>query len=198
MPARTDNVRDPARAEELLLARRGQAFWARALNDLRDAEIDAPSRLPGWTRRHLIAHVGLNARGLARLVESARTGEKLPMYASPAQRDDEIAFAATLPVEALRNLAAHAAVHLNVEWRDLPAARWSAPVLLLDGTQVPVSHTVRMRAREVWHHAIDLDSGASPADMPEALASLIGTDHGRASANPWCPDLTDGFTESTP
>ncbi|HYJ48344.1 MAG TPA: maleylpyruvate isomerase N-terminal domain-containing protein, partial [Microbacterium sp.] len=137
MPGRTDLVTDERIAASLLLMRRGQAYWARKLNELRDDEFDAPSLLPGWSRRHLVAHVGFNARAVARLVEWARTGVETPMYDSDTQREEEIDFGATLPVEALRNLAAHAAVHLNVEWRDLPADAWSAEVRTAQGRLVP-------------------------------------------------------------
>jgi maleylpyruvate isomerase len=178
MAARTDNVDDPELAARLLLMRRGQAYWARKLNELRDDEFDAPSLLPGWSRRHLVAHVGFNARAVARLVEWARTGVENPMYTSPTQRAEEIAFGATLPVEALRNLAAHAAVHLNVEWRDLPAKAWSNEVRTAQGRLVPVSETVWMRMREVWIHAVDLANGARVDDFPvevvdELLEDLI-------------------------
>ena len=118
MAARTDLVTDPAVIEGLLLARRGQAYYSRALSRLSDADFDGPSLLAGWDRRHLIAHVGLNARALTRLVEWAATGVETPMYASATQRAEEIDFSATLPVQALRNLSDHAAIHLTVEWRD--------------------------------------------------------------------------------
>ena len=45
------------------------------------------------------------------------------MYASTAVRDHEIDFGATLSPIALRHLFDHSAVHLNVEWRDLPGGR---------------------------------------------------------------------------
>ena len=41
----------------------------------------------------------------------------------PTVRDHEIDFGATLSPIALRHLFDHSAVHLNVEWRDLPAGR---------------------------------------------------------------------------
>jgi len=174
MAARTDNVTDPELARQLLLMRRGQAYWARKLNEVRDADFDAPSLLPGWTRRHLVAHVGFNARAVARLVEWARTGVETPMYDSPTQRAEEIAFGATLPVEALRNLAAHAAVHLNVEWRDLPEEAWAHEVRTAQGRLVPAVETVWMRTREVWIHAVDLDNGGRVADFPlELLDALL-------------------------
>ena len=173
MVARTDNVSDPALAASLLLARRGQAYFSRKLNELRDADFDAPSLLPGWSRRHLIAHVGYNARAVARLVEWAATGVETPMYESPSQREEEIEFGATLPTEALRNLSAHAAVHLNVSWRDLSAEAWDHEVTTAQGRQVPVSETVWMRTREVWLHAVDLDNGGSVEDFPTELVDLL-------------------------
>lgn len=176
MAARTDNVADPALADLLLLARRGTAFFSRALNQLSDTDFDEPSLLPGWSRRHVAAHVGYNARALARLVEGARTGEAIAMYESPTARNSEIEVGATLPVVAIRNLCEHAAIHLNVEWRDLPAACWSNQVTTAQGRLVPVSETVWMRTREVWIHAVDLDNGAQYDDFPAELIDRLITD----------------------
>jgi len=176
MPARTDNVTNPQLAASLLLMRRGQAYWARKLAELPDSQFDDPSLLPGWSRRHLVAHVGFNARAVARLVEWANTGVRNPMYTSGTQRAEEIEFGATLPVEALRHLAAHAAVHLDVEWRDLPEAAWANEVETAQGRLVPVSETVWMRTREVWIHAVDLRNGASVRDFPPELHDLLLAD----------------------
>jgi maleylpyruvate isomerase len=171
VPARTDNVTDPALAAALLVARRGQAYFSRLLHALSDEEFDHPSRLDGWDRRHLIAHVGLNARALTRLTHWAATGEETPMYASPEERDAEIALAATHQPQALRNLCDHAAVHLTVEWRDLTEDAWHHPVRTALGRTVPVSETVWMRTREVWVHAVDLGTGGSFDDFPDGAAS---------------------------
>lgn len=176
MPARTDKTTDPALRAQLLLARRGQAFFSRALNELRNDELDAPSLVPGWTRRHVAAHVGLNARALTHLTEWAATGVETPMYASPTERDEEIAFAATLPARALRNLSAHAAVHLDVEWRDLEPAAWDAQVRTAQGRVVPARETVWMRTREVWVHAVDLNHGASYRQFPPELVDALLAD----------------------
>ncbi|WP_457967335.1 maleylpyruvate isomerase family mycothiol-dependent enzyme [Arthrobacter sp. D1-29] len=173
MVARTDQTTDPVLLEGLLQARRGTAFFARKLNELSDADLDGPSLLPGWTRRHLTAHIGYNARALARLIEWAATGIETPMYASPEARNQEIAFGATLSPIALRNLFDHSAVHLNVEWRDLPADAWHHKVKTAQGRIVPASETVWMRTREVWIHAVDLDNGATFADIPEPVLTRL-------------------------
>lgn len=167
---------DAAPHAHLDLARRGTAYFARYLVQLDDAAFDAPSLLAGWTRRHLIAHVGYNARAVARLVEWARTGVETPMYASDTQRWDEIVFGATLPTRALRHLVDHAAVHLNVEWRDLTDSQWDAEVVTAQGRTVPARETAWMRAKEVWVHAVDLDTGASFRDFPPEMVDGIIAD----------------------
>jgi len=173
MVARVDLVSDRDILDELLLARRGTAFFARQLNQLTDIGLDGESLLPGWTRRYVVAHVGYNARALARLVEWGRTGIEMPMYDSVDARDTEIRFGATLSPIALRNLFDHSAVHLNVEWRDLAPSSWLAPVRTIQGREIPVSETVWMRSREVWLHAIDLDNGASFSQVPPAVLSRL-------------------------
>ncbi|MDE8669977.1 maleylpyruvate isomerase family mycothiol-dependent enzyme [Pseudarthrobacter sp. H3Y2-7] len=166
MVARHDQTTDPALLDALLQARRGTAFFARKLNELPDAELDGSSLLPGWTRRHIVAHVGYNARAIARLIEWAATGVETPMYSSPEARKHEIEFGATLSPIALRHLFDHSAVHLNVEWRDLPADAWHHKVKTAQGRIVPAEETVWMRTREVWMHAVDLDNGATFSDIP--------------------------------
>lgn len=173
MVARHDLATDPGLQEDLLQARRGTAFFARKLNELTDAELDGGTRLPGWTRRHVVAHVGYNARAIARLVEWAATGVETPMYASPEARNQEINFGATLSPIALRNLFDHSAVHLSVEWRDLPDANWANDVRTAQGRTVPASETVWMRTREVWIHAVDLDNGATFNDIPAPVLERL-------------------------
>jgi maleylpyruvate isomerase len=173
MVARTDQTTDTELLQALLQARRGTAFFARKLNELTDADLDGPSLLPGWTRRHVTAHIGYNARAIARLIEWAGTGVETPMYSSTEVRDHEIEFGATLSPIALRNLFDHSAVHLNVEWRDLPAGAWHHKVKTAQGRIVPAEETVWMRTREVWVHAVDLDNGATFADIPEPVLERL-------------------------
>lgn len=166
MVARTDRTTDGDLRADLLQARRGTAFFARKLKELGDGELSGDSLLPGWSRRHVVAHVGYNARALSRLVEWAATGVEHPMYPSPEFRDQEIRFGATLSPTALRNLFDHSAVHLNVEWRDLPSESWETRVRTAQGRSVPARETVWLRTREVWVHAVDLANGAGFEDIP--------------------------------
>ncbi|KUM42121.1 maleylpyruvate isomerase family mycothiol-dependent enzyme [Arthrobacter sp. EpRS71] len=173
MAARHDQTTDPGLQENLLQARRGTAFFARKLNELTDAQLDGDTLLPDWTRRHVIAHVGYNARAIARLIEWAATGIETPMYPSPEARNHEINFGATLSPIALRNLFDHSAVHLSVEWRDLPDANWTNEVRTAQGRTVPATETVWMRTREVWIHAVDLNNGATFNDIPTPILEQL-------------------------
>lgn len=162
-----------APAADLDLARRGTAFFARRLNELPESEFREASQLPGWTRAHLIAHVGYNARALTRLTEWARTGAEKAMYVSSKQRNGEIVLGGTLPARALRTLFDHTAVHINVEWRDLTDDQWQHVVRTAQGRSIAVRETAWMRTKEVWIHAIDLGNGASFRQLPAELLRRI-------------------------
>lgn len=200
MGIRYDQTTDPDLRAVLLQARRGTAFFARKLNELTDAELDGDSLMPNWTRRHVVAHVGYNARAIARLVEWAATGVETPMYTSAAVRNEEIDFGATLSPIALRHLFDHSAVHLSVEWRDLPDLAWQHKVRTIQGRDIPATETVWIRSRETWVHAIDLDNGAAFADIPASVLERLITDvTGTWRARGTDPDLlartTDQATE---
>jgi maleylpyruvate isomerase len=174
MVARQDLTQDPDLKAALLTARRGTAFFGRKLDELSDDELAAPSLLPGWTRAHVIAHVGYNARALARLIDWANTGVETPMYSSRQARNEEIDHGAMLSPVELRDLYEQSANHLDVAWRDTPQEAWGHGVKAAQGRTVPATETVWWRIREVWIHAVDLDNGASFADMPaDVLERLL-------------------------
>ncbi|WP_202310854.1 maleylpyruvate isomerase N-terminal domain-containing protein [Mesorhizobium sp. L-8-10] len=169
--ARYDSVAAPA--QDLILARRGTAYFARKLNELSDAALDAPSLVPGWSRRYVVADVGYHARGLARLVEAARQGRPQEILSEPENQREDVAFGATLPAHALRYLFHHSEVHLNVEWRDLDEAAWRASVRTLQGVAVSAGRTPWLRARAIWQRAVDLDNGGSYSDFPPELLDAL-------------------------
>ena len=57
----------------------GTRLFTEQVAGLDEQSISAPSILPGWTRKHLVAHVAANADALGNLVRWARTGERTPM-----------------------------------------------------------------------------------------------------------------------
>jgi maleylpyruvate isomerase len=166
MVAREVLATDPQVLRDLATVRLGTAYFRRQLQRVRDDEFAAPSLLPGWRRNQLISHVGYNARAVARLVVWAATGVATPMYTSPQARGEEIERGATLRPDALRSLCEHAAIDLDVRWRDLPEDRWSFTVVTAQGREVPAAETLWMRSREVWLHAVDLNVGGRFEDIP--------------------------------
>ncbi|MBS1693614.1 MAG: maleylpyruvate isomerase family mycothiol-dependent enzyme [Actinobacteria bacterium] len=162
--------------ERLAITRRGTALFAQGLATLTDEQLDAPTLLTGWSRRHLVAHVGYNAAAICRLLDWAATGVETPMYPSAQHRAEEIGAGATLSPGVLRNLFDDTVARLDEKWRSLPDAAWGATVRTAQGRSVPATETVWMRAREVWIHAVDLDNGAGFADFPESVLDGLMAD----------------------
>lgn len=160
---------DPDILAALELERRGSEYYDRTLAALGDEELDAPSILPGWSRRHVISHVAFNAQALLRLVQWAATGIESRMYDSTEARDAQIDEGASWPASGLRALHERSAQELDAGWRDLSDEAWHAQVRMVEGPQIPATSTVWLRTREVWLHAVDLDSGASYDDFPAGL-----------------------------
>jgi maleylpyruvate isomerase len=162
--------------ERLQIARRGTSYFAQQLAELSDTDLDDDTLLPGWTRRHLIAHVSYNAAALGRLLDWALTGTETPMYASPEHRNQEIDEGATLNGGALRNLYDHTAARLDHKWRNFPTEAWLSEVRTAQGRTVPASETLWMRTREVSIHTIDLDGTRRFSDFPGILLDTLLSD----------------------
>jgi maleylpyruvate isomerase len=160
----------------------GERFVSAALDRLADEEFDAPSLLPGWTRRHVFAHLACNADALINLLTWARTGVETPMYASAVARDSAIEQAAALAADGLRALVLSTTARLAEAIAAMPARSWQAPVRTAQGRTVPAEEVLWMRCREVWVHVVDLDAGAGFADIPEEVQVALIADVFRAWA----------------
>jgi maleylpyruvate isomerase len=151
----------------------GTATLLSAVDALPDDHLDAPTALPGWSRRHLLAHIGFNAEALRRLAAWARTGTPTPMYASSEQRSAEIEQGVTWPADRLRAFLKDSAAALADDLDALSPEQWQSEVVTAQGRTVPASEIPWMRTREVAVHAVDLDAGVRfddlPADLCEAL-----------------------------
>jgi maleylpyruvate isomerase len=146
-------------------------------------ELEAPSVLPGWSRRHVAAHLSLNAEALGNLVHWARTGEERPMYPSAEARNADIeAAAAQRPADELRAWFDSSAATLRAAMDELSPEQWTATVRTAQGLPIPATDIPWMRSREVLIHAVDLNAGVKFADLPtdflEALCDDIRTKRG--------------------
>jgi maleylpyruvate isomerase len=144
-----------------------------AVAALDDADLVEPSLLPGWNRRYLLSHLAANAGALRNLVYWARTGEERRMYASPEQRDADIAAGAWWPADKLRAWVASSADALAGDLAALPEAAWDARIITAQGIARSAAEIPWMRAREVYVHAVDLACGADFADQPAAFLGAL-------------------------
>ena len=155
----------------------GTALCRQALVDL-----DGPSLLPGWTRKHVAAHLSLNAEALGNLVHWAKTGEERRMYSSPEQRTTDIEAGALRPADELRDWFEESAQTLADAMAELTQEQWQSMILTAQGKAVPATDIPWMRSREVMIHAVDLGRNVTFADLPtdflEALCAEIRTKRG--------------------
>ena len=163
-----------ANAEPEPLAEASQRL-IRTVDRLEDAVWAEPSGLPGWTRSHVVAHLVLNAEGLAGALGGIVQGTPLPMYASQEARDRDIEDLAREAPEVLRTRLLGATTDLADALAAVPEDAWQTSV-----ERVPGGRTFRaasvpgMRLREVEIHHADLDAGYTRADWaPEFAAALI-------------------------
>lgn len=156
----------------------GTALFTEQLTALDDRELTLPCGLPGWTRKHLLAHVAANAEALGHLVHWAATGEPTPMYSSPAQRAADIESGATLSASELRTWVPRSAQQLTDAMAALTEQQWRTQVRTAQGRSVPATEIAWLRAREVCVHAVDLGTGARFTDLPEDFLTALVADIG--------------------
>lgn len=145
----------------------GTSLFTDAVAGLGDQSLGAATPLPGWTRKHLIAHVAANAEGIGNLLRWAATGVETPMYASADERAAGIAKGPTMSKEQLTSWLTGSAEELAAAMDRLAPDQWAREVRTAQGRTVPATETPWMRAREVCVHAVDLAVGIGFADLPD-------------------------------
>ncbi|MFF3486107.1 maleylpyruvate isomerase family mycothiol-dependent enzyme [Streptomyces sp. NPDC002701] len=148
-----DHVRDLASvrdATERLLS---------AVAERDNADVTEPSRLPGWSRGHVLAHLARNADALVNVLEGR------PMYVSADARDADIERDAPRPLEAqLTDLRDSAA---RFQEAGAAPADWSRTVELRNGVTDAAVRVPFRRWIEVELHHVDLGIGYELEDLPE-------------------------------
>lgn len=130
--------------------------------------------LPGWTRRHLVAHLASNADALGNLVHWASTGVPTPMYATPAERERGIERGPTMTPAALGAALSASTDRLDAGLAALDDEQWTREVVTAQGRTVAATEIPWLRAREVCVHAVDLAHGTTFADLPaDFLRALV-------------------------
>lgn len=134
---------------------------------LDDAQKDAASALPGWSRGHVLKHLADNARAFDRQARAALRGEVVDMYdGGRAERDRSIDRGAARPVVELWEELRLTQRALEGTWNRLTAVDWRREVRFRHAT---VLDTALARWREAEIHAVDLKAGHRPPRLVGGL-----------------------------
>lgn len=127
-----------------------------------------PSLLPGWTRAHVVGHLGLNARSHVHLLACAARGETGEQYeGAAAGRAAAIEEAARRsPRELVDELRASIYV-LEGAWAGATARAWSGAGRSASGASLAMADLPFLRWREVAVHLVDLDIGIGRESWPD-------------------------------
>jgi len=138
-----------------------------------DAQARQPSRLPGWTRGHVLTHLARSADGMVNLLEGARAGVARPAYGPGTAREDDIEAGAGRPAAALAADVRSSAARFADVVAAMPEEAWSRPVRAPIGV-FPASGVLSGRLTEVELHHVDLDAGYEPGQWtPEFVSEAL-------------------------
>ncbi|MGW8886070.1 maleylpyruvate isomerase family mycothiol-dependent enzyme [Streptomyces sp. NPDC055749] len=130
-----------------------------ATGKLDNVSLAEPSRLPDWSRGHVLAHLSRNADALVNVLQGR------PMYASSETRDADIARDASRPLdEQVADLKESAARFLEAA---AGTADWARTVTLRNGVTDTASRIPFRRLIEVELHHVDLGIGYELEDLSE-------------------------------
>lgn len=155
----------PRPSETLLACAASHARLVADVANMSENNVREPSRLPNWSRAHLITHLARNADSFSWLVDGARLGERRQQYPEVGMRDRDIAAGSTRSKSELYEDLALALEGLEVAWSKLGDDQWT---IVQDGSsgELEMSEIVFRRLREVEIHHVDLDVGYSASDWP--------------------------------
>jgi len=174
-------VTDVLRPDPALIARADRAL-VRTVDSLSDPEYAEPSQLPGWTRAHVIAHLALNAEGIARALRGVvadDTGDRVDdeprsMYDSDEARDADIADLAEAGAAEIRERLLGGITNLDHAVAAVPDDRWEVRVERTPGGRaIRAGSFPGMRLRELEIHHVDLATSYTTADWTPAFAEHL-------------------------
>ncbi|MEU6588705.1 maleylpyruvate isomerase family mycothiol-dependent enzyme [Streptomyces sp. NPDC046881] len=145
-------------AHDLACVREATERLLNAVAKMDNASLAEPSRLPGWSRGHVLAHLARNADALVNVLRGR------PMYVSAEARDADIERDAARPVEVQAADLRESAARFQATG-DEPAD-WSRTVELRHGITDSASRVPFRRWAEVDLHHVDLGIGYELEDLP--------------------------------
>ncbi|WP_016700339.1 maleylpyruvate isomerase family mycothiol-dependent enzyme [Actinoalloteichus spitiensis] len=169
---------DQASAARRALAGRallGEADRAllRTVMDLDDTAVGSPSRVPGWTRAHVLTHLSRQADAASNLLLWARTGVEHTPYPSRDDRDADIVEGSDRSWRLLVEDVLASSQRFAHAVANLPPEAWANLISDDDDQPLPAEEVPWLRLCEVWIHLVDLDSGLDFPDIPARTAVAL-------------------------
>jgi maleylpyruvate isomerase len=178
-------------AEAIGRWKQAEAHLGTAIGRLVEEDYDGPSLLPGWNRRHVLAHLARNADAMVNLLTWARTGVETPAYPSDEARDAGIAETAELEPKELEADVLGGIARLAAAVKAMPPHAWAAPLRARQGHAISAADVIWMRCREAYVHSIDLNSGVEWREVPDDVLAGIADEVFRAwDRRQVVPDVT--------
>jgi maleylpyruvate isomerase len=164
------------RAHEALLA---------ALVPLQDAEFQAASLLPRYSRAHVVTHLANKARAHVWVLGGPAVGEVRRLHPAGYDADRAADLGADRPAAALRADLAQSVEQLEEAWDRVASADWDRLGVMTAGPRT-MTEIVSHHMRNVFVHHVDLDIGYQPRDWPSQFVEGELSKRARA-----LPDRTD-------
>jgi maleylpyruvate isomerase len=145
-------------AHDLACVREATDRLLSAVAELDNVSLAEPSRLPDWSRGHVLAHLARNADALVNVLQGR------PMYTSAEARDADIERDAARSVEIQIADVRESAARFQTAGE--APADWSRTVELRNGVTDSASRVPFRRWAEVELHHVDLGIGYELEDLP--------------------------------
>ncbi len=131
----------------------------------------ASTRLPGWTRSHVAAHLVAGAHGLVRVCRGLAEGRQVRMYESDSDRTRDVELGALSDGLSLQIDLDTSASRLQEEFPALVGDE--REVTLRAGLTIPAWAIPVARLHEVALHSFDLQLDDTRVDMAPDVARLL-------------------------
>ena len=159
---------------EIEQCRVGHERLLASLVNLSDAQVSEASRLPSWSRGHVLTHVARQGDSVVRRLRAAIEGRIVDQYAGGrVERNQAIeAGAHRSAPELVADLEASVRA-VDAIFAECSEEVWDPLVRSVDGPERPARTLVSLRWQEVEIHHVDLGLGYELTEWPRALVDLV-------------------------
>ncbi len=153
---------------DIAACRAGHRRLLDALAPLTDDDFRAPSRLPRYSRAHVVARLTNKATAHARLFEGPAAGEVRRLHPEGYDADEAADVGAARPAGELCANLEQSLGRLEAAWDDLAPDQWDHLGIMTAGPRT-MAEIVGHHLRNVEVHHVDLDIGYEVADWLPAF-----------------------------